>query len=324
MALQITSDREVRVLVAEDDLAPAQRLVDFLTNNGFSVRFVRNGQELLNMLLNWRPDYIITDLMLPELNALSLLKQLREQDLLREGKIKVIVVSRHNNPANVRECLRMGAIDYLVQPYKYVDLLRRIVLHEQPKREVAPVADPGRGSARQDRYFLHLADLVLREANASTPVDDRLFNLCRMAAIPLEAVRCSITECDLEARHAWVHASSDDKSIRRLRLDLHKYPELVYVMTMQKLLALENLATDPTMQAIHERHKSISFNSLIAAPIVANEVPWGVLHLRLPNGRNFITDDEIRYAQIVAHAAAFVLSREPGEKQGAEKLLKAA
>lgn len=316
----VDADREVRVLVAEPEFIEAQRLVDFLTNNGYYVRFVRNGNELRNMLKTWRPDFILAEMMLPELNALELLKMLSEQNLLGEEKVRVMVMSSHNNPANVRECMRKGAVDYVVQPYKYVDLLRRLILHSQPKRTLAAVPEDSKDNGSEGHYYMHLTDLVLREANKPGPAEDRLFNLSQMASLPLKGVRCSITECDAAERRAWVRASSDDKSLKRLRLDLYKYPELVYVVTMQKTLALENLADDPTMNSVHGERKSISFNSMIAAPIwVAGDV-WGVLHLRLPDSRTSISDYEIRFVQIVAHAAGLVL----GRLAAAENALKSA
>ncbi len=307
---QNKNEREIRVLVAADDALLAERLVDFLANNGFYTRCARNGLEAKSILLTWKPDYILIDLFLAEMNALQFLKHLGPGNV-GEEKIKVIVLSGHSHGANVRECLKAGAIDYLVKPFKYIDLLSRLVLHIQKKRALENLEGESGKPDPGDAFYLHLTDLTLREGLKNLQIDETLYNLTRMVAMALKAVRVSIVRCEAETRSGDVLGSSDLRHVRQLALDLNKYPEILYVLRSKKLLALDNLATDPAMAFVTRQNKSISFNSMIVAPISLNQnEPWGVLSARMPENKTSLTDSEIRFAQLVSHVVGLSLLKD--------------
>ncbi|MCM2280728.1 MAG: response regulator [Bdellovibrionaceae bacterium] len=312
---QISSEREVRVLVADDDTLLAERMVDFLSNNGFYTRYARNGLEVKNMLLTWKPDFILIDLFLAETNALQFLKFLGPGQM-GEDKIKVIVLSGHSHETNVRECLRAGAIDYMVKPFKYVDLLSRLVLHTQKKRTLLDVDDSAHKANPNADYFLHLTDLTLQESLKNLRLEETLHNLTRMVSLALNAVRVSIVQCDVEARSGQVLGSSDLRHIRQLELDLNKYPEILYVLQSKQLLALDNLATDPQMAFVARQNKSIHFNSMIVAPLSINQhEPWGVLSARMNEAKASLSDAEIRFVQLVSHVVSLALLKDRSQAQ---------
>ena len=305
------NDQEIRVLVADDDGVLADRTVDFLRNNGFNARISRNGSEARSILLTWKPDYVIYDLLLPELNALQFLKYLGPE-ALGDEKIKVIVLSGHANQSNIRECMRLGALDYLVKPFKYIDLLSRLVLHKQTKRTVKEPA-PTEATSDQTAYYLHLTDLTLREALKNVAIDEVLFNMTRMVSLAAKAVRVSIVKCDYEARVGNVLASSDLRHVRDLNLDLGKYPEILYALKTGKLLAIENLAKDPAMAFVAKQNKSIQFNSMIVSPIfLGGANPWGVLSARMSDTKIELSDSEIRFVQLVSHVIGLSLLKDRG------------
>ncbi len=309
-----SENAEVRVLVADDEMVVAERLVDFLSNNGFYTRFVRDVVEAKNMLLNWRPDFILLDLMLSEGKAVSFLKDMQQKGLLGEDKIRVIMLSGHNHEANVKECMKWGANDFIVKPFKYVDVLSRLVLHKQKKRILEETVERSETpNLNQDaKYYMNLTELTLREAlKVGVDPKETLYNLSRMVAMATKAVRVSIVHCNYYDREGQVWASSDKKVMGELKLDLSKYPEVLYVVHNSKLLALDNLDIDPTMSFVTKQNKSIKFNSLIVCPILLNREVWGVVSVRLPETRTEkLSDFEIRFVQIVANVMGTVLLRE--------------
>src|SRR4051794_1489708 len=116
----------IRILIADDELLIAGRLVDFLKSKTFAVRHVRTGRDAMQVIQTWFPDFVLCDLMLPELNALELMREMAAAHLLGEGRSRVIVLSGHNNPTNLRECMRMGAADYMPKPASHADVLARL------------------------------------------------------------------------------------------------------------------------------------------------------------------------------------------------------
>lgn len=308
--MDVLKTRPIRILIADDETLLSERMIIFLNEKGFECKYVKAGLHIANILPSWMPDFIIYDLMLPDLNGLEFLRQLRQANLLGNDKIKVFITSTHNVTSNVKECLKLGASDYLAKPLKHQDLFMRIVLHMQSKKEINDVK-AGTQEIENAQYYLHLVDLLLREALKPGNLDDLLHKLTVMIGMSMKAIRVSLVECDQDARTGWVHASSDNSKINRLKLDLFKYPEILYVLRNEKMLALDNLATDPTMHFVTRQNKEITFNSMIVAPIKISGAHWGVLSIKMADSKQQVNEFEMRYAQLAAHVMGLQLRPEP-------------
>lgn len=304
--------KEIKVLVAFEDVNASSRLIDFLAEHGVYARASLNAMDLKEQIWMWRPQFVFIDLMYPDFNALMLLKQLRQNDTRKKSSIKVFVASQfHNNAHNVKECLRWGASDYLVMPLKHSDVLQRIILHVQEKREITDLTEyHGDSLVQETEYFLHLTDLTLKESLKNSTLTECLHNLSAMLSMALKAVRVSIVECQLDTRTGIVLSSSDDKDINSRKLDLNKYPEIVYALNSNKILALDNLENDPAMKAIAQLNKSIQFSSMIVAPIeIRPGVQWGVFSARMAREHGRLLDIEIRFALLVSNVIALTLHK---------------
>jgi GAF domain-containing protein len=108
-----------------------------------------------------------------------------------------------------------------------------------------------------------------------------------------------------------VIASSDKRDIAQLEINLGKYPEVMYVLRSEKLLALDNLATDPTMRFVTAKDKSIIFNSMLVAPIRIGTQVWGVFSIRMGTIKERLSEQEIRFAQMAGNIAGLVAARDP-------------
>ena len=304
------AQKEVKVLLAMEDVSASTKLLNFLAEEGLFCRAARNAEELKEFIWSWKPDFVIIDLLYADLNALMLLKTMRQSDKLNRNSVKVFVTSQfHNNTQNVKECLRWGASDYLIMPLKHLDVLSRIVLHIQEKREIKDFSQKDElQMMNESQYYLHLTDLTLKEAMKVSTLDLSLHNLSKMVAMAMKAVRVSIVECDLENQVGIVHGSSDNRDVQQLKLALAKYPEIVYTLNSGKILAIDNLEKDPTMRTV-EQSKSISFSSMIVAPIETPDGFWGVISTRMPNTRGRFEDIEIQFVMLVSHVISIVVNR---------------
>ncbi len=305
------AQKEVKVLLAMEDVSASTKLLNFLAEEGLFCRASRNAEELKEFIWSWKPDFIIIDLLYADLNALMLLKTMRQSEKLNRNQIKVFVTSQfHNNTSNVKECLRWGASDYLIMPLKHMDVLSRIVLHIQEKREIKDFSQKDElQQMNESQYYLHLTDLTLKEAMKTSSLDLSLHNLSKMVAMAMKAVRVSIVECDLENQVGIVHGSSDNRDVKQLKLALAKYPEIIYTLNSGKILAIDNLENDPTMKAIGQQSKSINFSSMIVAPIETPAGFWGVISTRLPQSRGRFDDIEIQFVMLVSHVISLVVHR---------------
>lgn len=110
-----------RILVVDDELAIQRFLRTVLAGNGFSVQLAENGQSGLTAAAVVRPDLILLDLGLPDLDGVEVIRRLREW-----SKVPIIVLSVREREDDKVKALDAGADDYLTKPFGIAELLARI------------------------------------------------------------------------------------------------------------------------------------------------------------------------------------------------------
>jgi two-component system OmpR family response regulator len=112
----------VRVLVVEDDATIAAFVARGLREAGFTVDTARDGRTAFTMATAEPYDLAIVDLMLPELDGLSLIDQLRARDVT----VPVLILTAKRSIDDRVEGLQRGGDDYLTKPFAFPELLARV------------------------------------------------------------------------------------------------------------------------------------------------------------------------------------------------------
>jgi two-component system OmpR family response regulator len=112
----------MRILLVEDDLKIASFVLKGLKEAGFAVDHAVNGKEGLYMALTEPYDTAIIDIMLPQLSGLSLIEDLRRQQI----NTPVIILSAKRSVDDRVKGLRAGSDDYLTKPFAFSELLARV------------------------------------------------------------------------------------------------------------------------------------------------------------------------------------------------------
>jgi two-component system OmpR family response regulator len=112
----------VRVLVVEDDKKIASFIVKGLEQAGFAVDYSDNGEDGLHLALTEPYDAAIIDIMLPKLDGLALIEELRRQKILTP----VIILSAKRSVDDRVKGLQTGSDDYLTKPFAFSELLARL------------------------------------------------------------------------------------------------------------------------------------------------------------------------------------------------------
>jgi two-component system, NtrC family, response regulator AtoC len=108
-----------RVLVVDDEPSIRKYLQTLLEVDGHSVTAVSSGAEALEHIQSQeRPDFIILDVLMPEMDGLETLRQMMKLD----HKLHVIMLSCSNEVTTVVEAIRLGAQDYLTKPFEKAEL----------------------------------------------------------------------------------------------------------------------------------------------------------------------------------------------------------
>lgn len=133
-------DEGPRVLVVDDERAIRRFLRASLTANGYHVFEASTAQQGLEAAANVRPDLIILDLGLPDLDGIDVTRQLREW-----SKVPIVILSVRGQDADKIAALDAGADDYLTKPFSTGELLARmrVAIRHAAEPADAPVITTG-------------------------------------------------------------------------------------------------------------------------------------------------------------------------------------
>ncbi|MBO0862339.1 MAG: response regulator transcription factor [Chloracidobacterium sp.] len=126
----------MRVLVVEDDNKIASFVISGLRQAGFATNHAADGQGGLHLALTEIYDVAVIDIMLPKLDGLSLIEELRRQRI----NTPVIILSAKRSIDDRIKGLQIGGDDYLVKPFAFSELLARV--HALLRRSSHTIAAP--------------------------------------------------------------------------------------------------------------------------------------------------------------------------------------
>jgi two-component system OmpR family response regulator len=112
----------LRILVVEDDKKIASFIVKGLRQDGFAVDHVAHGEDGLHLALHEPYDAAIVDIMLPKLDGLSLVEEMRRSKV----NTPVLILSAKRSVDDRVKGLQKGSDDYLTKPFAFSELLARI------------------------------------------------------------------------------------------------------------------------------------------------------------------------------------------------------
>ncbi len=115
-----------RILVVDDDEAILEMLTELLERDGrFEVRVARGGYEAGLLTQEFRPDAVVLDYKLPDINGNKVCRTLRSNPAF--ANIRIIIISGVADPDEREELLAAGADDFLQKPFQIDDLIARLL-----------------------------------------------------------------------------------------------------------------------------------------------------------------------------------------------------
>jgi DNA-binding response OmpR family regulator len=113
--------KDQTVLVVEDETSIASFVALYLKNAGYGIVTVGTGQEALDTLARERPDLIVLDLMLPDLDGLEVCKRVRQS-----SDVPILMLTARDEDVDKIIGLEVGADDYLTKPFNPRELVARV------------------------------------------------------------------------------------------------------------------------------------------------------------------------------------------------------
>jgi len=113
---------KARILIVDDEATIRDTLCTVLKEEGFDAESAENGRAALEKIQQNNYDLVITDLRMPEMDGLELLKAVK----LNSPQTSVIIITAYGSMESAIEALRLGAFDYLIKPLDFDDVILRV------------------------------------------------------------------------------------------------------------------------------------------------------------------------------------------------------
>lgn len=207
-----------RILVVDDEPMVREVVVAYLEREGFRVEEAATGRDALKRIDEGRPDLVILDVMLPEIDGFSVLSELR-----RDRDVPVILLTARSEETDRVLGLELGADDYVVKPFSPRELVARV---RSVLRRTAPTA--------AIPEVLDFGELVINEqarevtiAGSTVEMTPKEFDLIAFLARSPRQVfsRAQLLEQVWDSSADWQDPSTVTVHVRRLRRKLEKDPE---------------------------------------------------------------------------------------------------
>lgn len=149
------------ILVVDDKANVREMLKDFLGEQGYRVVTAENGQDALYVSRYEKPNLVLLDLMMPQMDGFAFLPAFR-----RESGVPVILLTARMEESDKVIGLELGADDYVTKPFGMRELLARV--HAQLRRA---------GTAQYESKQLHVGEIVLDKETRTVRVRERVVSL---------------------------------------------------------------------------------------------------------------------------------------------------
>lgn len=122
-----------KILLVEDEVIIRASIAEILRHYDYDVVVAENGKQGLDKAISEKPDLIVCDVMMPEMDGFEMLAELRKQP---DFDIPFIFLTAKVQADDIREGMNLGADDYIFKPFKSVDLIKAIVTRLDKRKQV--------------------------------------------------------------------------------------------------------------------------------------------------------------------------------------------
>jgi DNA-binding response OmpR family regulator len=154
------------ILAVDDESNVLKSISRVLQAAGFTVTTASSGLEALELIRHQRPDLVVLDIIMPDMDGLEVCRRLRADPFL--ARLPIIFLTARGRPTDIVEGLDIGADEFLVKPFEVVELPARIraLLRRAPGGILDPQADS-----------IHVGNLKLMLTRTEASLDGREINL---------------------------------------------------------------------------------------------------------------------------------------------------
>lgn len=292
------------LLLAGEPAARPEGLEQFLVRGGYLVDEVPTGQAPLQAAERETPDAVILCVRASDDEAIRTVGGFRNSAEWTD--IPVLVLASAGDADAVTRLLVAGASDAVGAPVRLGEVRARL------DRQLE-----ARQSLRELRETLRSRDLlfdIFQEISAALRAEEIFQTLVRRVGQALSLAHCSFVLTSPGEAFGRVVAVYENPSIRDLRVELSRYPEIEEALRTERPVVIENVKEHPLFAAVRDKWEAqaleVNVRSAVALPVFVQGFPAGVFFLRTREGDPDLTSRDVALADTIAQAAAKVLENE--------------
>jgi len=166
------------LLIVDDEIELANAVAGLLSNLGFNARSVSSGKNALQELRNGRYTFLITDIKMPELNGIELIKMVKKEN----PDISIMAMTGYEKDYTYMDVINAGANDFMVKPFKRDEIeakINRILIEKRITDELerASITDSLTGLFNQRHFYNRLKEEIDRANRQNHPLSLILLDL---------------------------------------------------------------------------------------------------------------------------------------------------
>lgn len=113
-----------RILIADDNPQGVELLEAYLGGCEYEIRTAEDGEETMRQVVEWHPDLILLDIMMPRLSGFEVCKRLRAQPATRD--IAILMITALDQHSDIERAVEAGTDDFVSKPINKSELLLRV------------------------------------------------------------------------------------------------------------------------------------------------------------------------------------------------------
>jgi len=294
-----------KIIIVDDEQRMCESLTALLTGDGYSVESYREAQGAAEAIRRGKVDLVITDIKMPELSGLDLLRIVKEVD----EEIPVILMTGYASLDTAIEAVGIGAYDYLMKPIEFT-YLEMAVRRALEKRKSAL-------ERRQLLERLKIATLLqerrINELNALYEAGKSIGSAANLSELLRQIV--TLASSVTEAQVGSIMLFDEDQQTLRIAAAIGLDPEIVdkaqvsvgesiagYVAKSGESLIVSDVEKDDRFKRINQEKYGAA--SLLCAPLLIKGKVIGVINMANKEGGNEFNDNDLKLLTTFAAQAA--------------------
>ena len=160
-------EKTANILIVDDVAMNARLLVNLLQDEDYNLAVATNGQMALDLVDDRKPDLILLDIMMPNMDGYETCRRLKASEDTRD--IPVIFLTARTEAEDITKGFDVGAVDYVTKPFNYDELIARVKTH----LELKITKDALERSNQEQRKLIHILchDLINPLGQVETTLD---------------------------------------------------------------------------------------------------------------------------------------------------------